>query len=308
MLFFPYKADVNLGRWPIMTLIVCVICIWVFGRQALSEYRYTTAINQFCNQSITRDELMALRYLPGEPGQHYCEVMLKIRSAPDHKQAMRDIAEAGLPTSFYPNKLDNTAYLYSTLERSFSRFDRAVPKNLTDELHYDPRNPSLTSMVTAAFSHGSWGHLIGNLVFFFAFAASVEVITGYAYYFGFIMLSAVATHLAYTYSVRDAELALPTVGLSGVVMTMMAFLATVIPALRIRVFFWFLIFIRTFRVPALVIAALYVLQNIYDYSHQDLEDNTNYVAHLSGAFLGVAMGIIYRVRNKEFLGNIVRDL
>jgi membrane associated rhomboid family serine protease len=307
MLLVPYKADVELNRWPVMTLLVCCVCIWVFVRQVYSEHQYAQALDNFCDHSITRDEQVAFRYLQKEPKQHYCHILLEIRAAPDHKQAMRNIAEAARPTAFYRDKVDSTAYLYGVLESSVLRFDRAVPLNLTDELHYDPKNPTLTSMLTAAFSHGSWWHLISNLIFFFAFAASMEVITGYTYYLVFILLAAIGTHMAYAYSVKGVEDALPTVGLSGVVMATMAFLATVMPALRIRCLFWLFIFFRTFRIPALAIAALYILQNLYEYSARDADDHINYVAHISGAAIGIAAGLLYRLRHRVYLSEVMSN-
>jgi len=308
MLLFPYKADVALGRWPVMTLAICAACIWVFARQAYSQHEYEKSLNHYCNHDITRDEQLVLRYLKGEPERHYCHVLLEIRSAPNRKQVMRSLAETARPMPYYRNKDDSTDYLYSVLSASSARFERMVPTNLTDTLHYDPKHPTLASMLTAAFSHGDWWHLTSNLIFFFAFAASVEVITGYTYYVAFILLSAIGTHLAYTYSVQGVEGAPPTVGLSGVVMAMMAFLATVGPTLRIRCFFWLVIFIRTFRVPALAIAALYVVQNVFDYANRAPGDNINYVAHISGAAIGIAMGLIYRFRHGESLRNLMAGI
>ena len=308
MLLLPYKADVELGRWPVMTLAVCAICIWVFARQAISAHAYESALDNYCNREITREERLVLRYLDVPPDAHYCDVLLQIREAPDKNAAIRQLAEASRPTPFYRNRTDSTDYVYSTLSDSVQRFERNVPRNLTEKLHFDPNHPTLLSMLTAAFSHGSWWHLISNLIFFFAFAASVEVIAGYVYYLGFILLSAVGTHLAYSYSVRGVEGAMPTVGLSGVVMAMMAFLATVMPKLSIRCFFWFLVIVRTFRVPALAIAALYVAENVLDYLNRSPNSNINYVAHISGAAIGVAMGLLYRMRHREFLQELQREI
>jgi membrane associated rhomboid family serine protease len=304
MVLFPYKADVDLGRWPVMTLIVCAICIWVYSRQAYSEYRYERALVRYCNSNITRDEQLVLRYLTDDKQKHYCQVLLEIRRAPDQKGAILELAQAARPIPFYPNGTDSFDYINRVLGNSYARFDGAVPRNLTDRLHYDPKHPTLLTMLTAAFSHGDWWHLTSNLIFFFAFAASVEVITGYFYYLGFIVFAAIGTHMAYTYSVQGVEGALPTVGLSGVVMAMMAFLATVVPTLSIRCFFWFVVIFRTFRVPAMAIAALYILENIFDFTNRDPDDNINYIAHISGAAIGIAMGLIYRLRHQEYL----RDL
>lgn len=101
MLLIPYKADVDLGRWPVMTLFVCVVCVWVFARQAYSEHVYQQALDNYCNHQITRDEQVAFRYLQTEPNQHYCHVLLAIRAAPDRRHAMRELAEAAQPTAFY---------------------------------------------------------------------------------------------------------------------------------------------------------------------------------------------------------------
>jgi membrane associated rhomboid family serine protease len=308
MLPFPYKADVNLGRVPIMTLIVCALCIWVFAEQEISAHAYRSALKQYCNYDLSRDERLVRKYLFIPVEQHYCEVLLNIRAAPDRNAAIRKLADASLPTPFYRNASDSSDYVYNTLLESSRRFERAIPSNLTEDLAYEPGKLNLWRMLTSSFSHADWWHVISNLIFFFAFAACVEVIAGYVFFFGFILISAVGTNLAYSYSVAGVEGALPTVGLSGVVMAMMAFLATVAPFLRIKCFFWFIVFIRIFRVPALAIAALYVVENVFDYMNRDPESNINYIAHISGAALGVAAGLIYRFTHREFLREMVHDI
>ncbi len=308
MVLFPYKADVDLGRLPVMTLVVCAICIWVFARQQLSAHAYQSALIQHCTYELTRDERLVLRYLDGPPDQHYCDVLLKIRAAPDREAALREQADRSKPTPFYSDPKVSSDYVYNTLAESSRRFERAIPSDLTDQLQYDPGNLNVWRMITAAFSHADWLHLISNLIFFYAFAASVEVVAGYLYYFGFIVASAIGTHLAYSYSMAGVEGALPTVGLSGVVMAMMAFLATIAPRLRIRCVFWFVVIVRVFRVPALAIAGLYVVENIVDYLHRDPGSTINYVAHISGAVLGAALGVMYRFTHRELLRDVMQGI
>lgn len=303
MMLFPYKADVELHRWPVLTLMVCVVSIWVFTRQALSEHAHTNALNSYCAQLAT-DEKLVIRYLDVPAGVGYCDVLLHLRIVPDREAAILGLAKTSRPTPFYRVRADNVEYIKSVLTESSQRFLLAVPNSLTDKLHFDPHHATLPTTITAAFSHADIWHLASNLVFFFAFAAAAEVITGYAYYFGFFLLSAFGTHVAYAYSVRDLELALPTIGLSGVVMAMMGFLATIKPGLHIRCFFWFLLFVRRFSVPSLAIAALYIVENVYDYTHLDVDSNINYMAHISGAAIGVVVGLTYRLRNRAYLDEL----
>lgn len=304
MLILPYRADVQLRRVAFLTILVCALCTFVFARQAWSEHEYRSALHRFCDQKLSRNERIVATYLPGED-RHYCAVLLEIRKAPDSQATIRTLAEASKPVPFYSNRGDSIDYIYSTLRESSRRFEREVPRNLTDDLSYDPGTLNLGRMVTAAFTHADTFHLVSNLVFFFAFAASVEVIVGYFYYFAFLLLTAVGTHLAYAYSMRGALQAPPTVGLSGVVMAMMTFLAVIAPALRIRCFFWFLIILRTFRVPIFVIAALYVVENIYDHMNAAADDHINYVAHISGAAIGALAGLVYRFSHREYLDRLV---
>lgn len=303
MIFFPYKADVELNRLPILTLMVCIICTWVFTRQAMSERAHTQALQSYC-ANLASDESLVLRYLDVPANTNYCSVLLHLRSAPDREAEIRKLADTSRPTAFYPTRADSVGYIYNVLTESVQRFVRAVPNSLTERLHFDPNHATAWATLTAAFSHGDVWHLISNLVFFFAFAASVEVITGYTYYLGYFLLCAAGTHYAYAFSVRGEEVALPTIGLSGVVMAMMGFLAVIRPSLRIRCFFWFFLFIRRFGVPASVIAVLYIVENIYDYKNRHAGDMVNYVAHISGAAIGIAMGFIYRLRNHQYLDSL----
>ena len=203
MLILPYRADVELRRLPFLTLLVCCVCIFVFARQLWSEHEYRDALHSFCDQQLSRNERIVATYLHDED-RHFCAVMLDIRKAAEPQTAIRTLAETSKPVPFYRNRSDGIDYIYVTLLDSWRRFERTVPRNLTDDLSYDPGTFDIGRMVTAAFTHADTFHLISNLVFFFAFAAAVEIIVGYSYYFFFLLLTAIGTHLAYAYSVQGA--------------------------------------------------------------------------------------------------------
>jgi membrane associated rhomboid family serine protease len=304
MLFFPYKADVDLGRWPVVTLAVCGLCLWVFGQQVISEHQYRTALRDFCARQVGTDQQLVLRHLPNQQDKHYCALLLELRDVPDRKSALTNLAESSLPLPFYRNRADGVDYVYGVLADSLSSLDRTVPHSLTERLQYNPNELNIMRMLSAAFTHGDWWHVLFNLVFFFAFAASVEIIAGYFYYVGFFALAAIGTHLAYSYSVRNVPNALPTVGLSGVVMAMMAFLATIMPSLSIRCLFWLLLWVRVFRVPAMLLAVFYVAQDLLSYVNRDADEQVNYIAHMSGAAIGIGFGLWYRLRHSGYLRQI----
>jgi membrane associated rhomboid family serine protease len=115
---------------------------------------------------------------------------------------------------------------------------------------------------------------------------------------------AVSTSLAYSYSVAGTADAVPTLGLSGVVMGMIGFVAVVMPTLGIRCFFWFLLFVRRFSLPSLLLAAWFVGWDIYELHTQDPDSNTNYIAHVSGAATGALIGLVFRFWRRDYLSEL----
>lgn len=304
MVFFPYRADVGFNRWPIFTILVCLICVGVFTQQVWSEHEYRSSVNHFCNYGLSRNEQMLINYLPGED-KHLCTTLLRLRDSKDPEKDIRELAEHSQSVPFYRKRSDSVDYISSSLHEASRRFEREVPRNLTDDLSYDPSTFNVKRMITAAFTHADVFHLVFNLLFFYAFAASLEVIIGHVLFAGFVIVTAIGTHLAYAYAMRNAEHAIPTIGLSGVVMAMMAFLAVIAPTLRIRCFLWILIIVRRFNVPALLLAAFFVAENIYDLMHASANDPINYVAHVSGAVFGAIAGLVYRFSHREYLTAVV---
>lgn len=307
MIFFPYKADVQLQRWPVLTVLVALACFWVFLHQVWSAGEHSDALETYCTETTKRSIETIVRYLPEDEARHPCLVMLRIHRAPDSSTEIAEIAQESQPVPFFKTEEDGREYLAGVLREQYSSFARRVPHDLSESLVYHPNEMDVGRMLTSVFSHGDWGHLIGNLVFFFAFAAAVEVIGGYLFFSGMIIALAVSTSLAYTWSVAGTDDALPTLGLSGVVMGMIGFVSVVLPTLGIRCFFWFLLFVRTFSVPALLLAAWYIGWDLYELNARDEDSNVNYVAHVSGAAAGALVGLFFRLLKRDYLRDLVES-
>ena len=194
---------------------------------------------------------------------------------------------------FYRDRAADLKYKEDTLKSGYADFEALVPDPLTDKLAYKPDRYDFVTMMTSTFAHSSWEHILGNLFFFFIFASCVECIVGPIQFCLIFVLMAVTTSLAYSYSSSAAD-ALPTIGLSGVAMGMMAMLTALLPQARIWCIFWFLLFVRRFTLPVFVIALWYIGWNVYDLQY-DHSSHINYMAHVSGAITGLVLGALYRL-------------
>ena len=98
----------------------------------------------------------------------------------------------------------------------------------------------LTPLISM-FLHGSWGHLIGNALYFWVFGNNVEDSMGRFRFLVFYIvcgLAAAATHI-----MVDPRSPVPTVGASGAISGILGAYLILYPRVRVR-YFVFLFFIR----------------------------------------------------------------
>lgn len=302
MFFFPYRIDSRKAGLPILTVLICIVCAFIYWQQYKIDNQYYQALEKFCYTDLSKREIAWINKVPFTGDISHCQFVLEsIREAENSESQILQFSKQIKPVKLFASKQENLNYTTEKITEIYKRFDREVPESLTDGLAYDPHELNIVKMLTSTFSHGDIFHLLGNLLFFYIFAASVELIIGHLAFTLFIILTTFGTSLAYSYAMAGVEAALPTIGLSGVVMATVAALAVMMPRANIRCFFWFLVFFRIFRIPALLIALWYIGWDIYEMNDLGNDSYINYTAHVSGAAMGAFLGGYYLVFRKSLL-------
>ncbi len=295
MLFIPFKVDLNLHRLPILTILISLACIAIYVQQQGSYKAIEKSVVNFCQEQRTDSRFaLVLEKVQGERSLGACaQLIYTLFSSDDTNKEIQALAKGADKIDAFPADYSRQ-YIQQNLNEKYALFEKINrAHNLTDQLMYQPDSFNIKNMITAAFAHGSWSHVIGNLFFFFAFAAAVELALGFfAYLLVFIAL-AIGTHLAYSFSLYGVIDAAPTLGLSGVVMGMMGMFAYLMPTVRIRCFWWFIVIVRILRVPAWILALWYVGWDIYALNQSDSQSNINFIAHVSGAGIGFILGLFF---------------
>src|SRR5208283_5180569 len=94
------------------------------------------------------------------------------------------------------------------------------------------------TILTAMFMHASWSHIIGNMIFLWAFAPEIEDAMGPGRYFVFYIVGGLVAMLAQV--AASPHSTVPNLGASGAIAAVMgAFRVTFIPA-ALLIGFWFL--------------------------------------------------------------------
>jgi membrane associated rhomboid family serine protease len=306
MLFMPYRPDIGLDQIPFVTIFVCLICLVIYADQSVNEGRVIAASQAYCEPNKPLIFRLALERSVGSSNADACNaVMREIHLATDKQQVIADIAANSKTLSGY-SKQKSQRYISVILSRQYRGDTGVVPLYATQQLWYDPQSWDWKSMISAAFAHGSWVHVLGNLFFFFAFATAVEMIIGHLRFVLLIAGLAIGTHIVYSLAMIGVENAAPTVGLSGVVMGMMAMFAFFMPAGRIRCFFWFLLIVRRFSLPAWLLFSWYVGWDVYALLTGDGQSGINIVAHVSGAAIGFMTGVLLFRKRRQQITALVR--
>jgi membrane associated rhomboid family serine protease len=151
------------------------------------------------------------------------------------------------------------------------------------------------SIFTAMFMHGSWFHLIGNMVFLWIFGDNVEDRFGHINFLIFYLLAGIAATFA-QYSVAP-ESAVPNVGASGAIAGVLGAYILMFPQSRVNV----LVGGRLLAMPAFIVLGLWIaLQLISGVGTIGGADvgGVAYMAHVGGFIAGIAMTFLFRGRSE----------
>lgn len=294
LIFFPYKLDIDLKGIPVLTYLVCAICIAMFIHQEYSHRVYSESLDEFC-EAGGNDIFSNIAEVQDK---NFCQnLFTNIRLSDDSNVQLSTIAKK---IAFIKNKDQlevSSDQIFSALSVEYVRFEKSVPIDVTTEWWFDPKNINYKRMITSSFSHGDWEHLAFNLIFFFAFSVSAELLLGSVVFFGVLLISCITTSFLYSYGAFGFDNSLPTLGLSGVVTTMMAMMAVIFPHKQVRVFYWLIVFGGVFRVPLLLLSVFYIGMDIYGMTKLVEGSNVDYLSHLGGAATGAVVAVFYLLFN-----------
>ena len=294
-MFLPVKADFALPRFPVLTVLICLICIGVFIKQQSDWKEFGMAIDRFCNSSRSHIEQIVFERIAASQNMDTCgDIMYTIANDPtrEESEVIAEMASKIRPLTGF-NSEDSREYVQQMLEEQTRRFNTLVPHDPDEGLAYYTGSWNPITMITSSFAHGDWGHILFNLVFFFAFAATVEVLIGPLRYVAFVLVD--SWFIGLTGSIAAAATAQHywTLGLSGVVMGMMGLFAYLLPRGKIKCYYFFIIIFGSVAIPGWMLTAWYLGGDIVTLLTNDDYGRVNVLAHVMGGVGGYLFGLLF---------------
>jgi len=142
------------------------------------------------------------------------------------------------------------------------------------------------TILTAMFLHGSWSHIIGNMVFLWAFGPEIEDSMGRGRYLAFYLLGGLAATLAQV--AASPHSTVPNLGASGAIAAVMGAFLVTYPRDRIKTVLIIFIFVKITLIPAALLIGFWFLTQLF-HAGQVAQVQTGgvaYLAHVGGFIFG----------------------
>lgn len=168
----------------------------------------------------------------------------------------------------------------------------AIPAQITSGHH-------LITILTAMFMHASWSHIIGNMVFLWAFSPEIEDAMGRGRYLVFYLLGGLVAMLAQI--AASPHSTVPNLGASGAIAAVMGAFIVTYPRDRIRSLLFIFIFVHVTLIPAALLIGFWFLTQLINAGQvaQAQTGGVAYLAHIGGFIFGAATARLFENGNRS---------
>jgi membrane associated rhomboid family serine protease len=151
------------------------------------------------------------------------------------------------------------------------------------------------TILTAMFMHAGWMHIIGNMVFLWAFGPEIEDAMGPPKYLAFYLLSGLVASLAQT--AMQPGSTIPNLGASGAIAGVMGAFLVTYPRDRIRAVLFIGWFARVTFIPAALLIGVWFLIQVFSQvgsvANVQSGGGVAYAAHVGGFIFGAISSRIF---------------
>jgi hypothetical protein len=152
------------------------------------------------------------------------EIMYAIANSDDRNEAIDELVSGLKPFSGYSRE-DSRIYMMQIMNEELQRYETMVGPHPNDGLAHYSGSWNPWYMITSTFAHGDLGHILFNLIFWIAFAATVEALIGAPMFVIVFLTIALFTGVFNIVAAMATGVDFRTVGLSGVVTGMIGLYA-----------------------------------------------------------------------------------
>ena len=161
----------------------------------------------------------------------------------------------------------------------------------------------LITILTAMFMHASWSHIIGNMIFLWAFGPEIEDSMGRWRYLVFYLVGGMVAMVAQV--AASPHSSVPNLGASGAIAAVMGGFLVTYPRDRIRSILIIFIFIKVTFIPAALLIGFWFLTQLINagqVAHAQA-GGVAYLAHVGGFIFGAVTARLFESGEQRAVGS-----
>jgi membrane associated rhomboid family serine protease len=294
-LAFPLNGRPDWRRPPVITLLLIALnCIIYFGPEQFDQIAARKAATYYAQSELPRIELPRfLDYLKSTYPGRRTEYVERLMAAKQYAWVLRAMEHEGVfDARLKADKVitpSDPDYALWREQRNEYESRRGTP--FIEHWGSNPANWRPITAITSVFLHGSFWHLLGNMVFLFAFGYTVELTLGHWRYLVLYLLCGIGGDIGDLIARWGSYGA--GIGASGAISGLMAMYVVLYGARRIRFFYQFLFYFDYVTAPAIILLPLWIgtefLQHWFDSF-----SNVAHMAHVGGFITGALLAWAYK--------------
>lgn len=159
-------------------------------------------------------------------------------------------------------------------------------------------HPQWITIFTSMFMHGSWMHIIGNMLYLWIFGNNIEDVLGHVKFAFFYIICGVLAAFSHIYS--GPESMIPTVGASGAIAGVLGAYIVLYPNARIKTLIMLWFFWDYVQIPAFYVLGVWFLTQLTGTfgTGGQIGGGVAYWAHIGGFIAGAILILILGGRSR----------
>jgi len=293
MLIIPLTGKISWRNPPAVTIgIILINCLVFFFFQSGEKEFFYEAKEYYFKSELA--EIEVRRYI-----EHAKQKIEDIPNLQEHKELdeetlVRYHIEMDKDFGFL-KRLRNDDIItpqdpvYSKWKRLRNIYEEKLSRVVFFNYGFRPAYKSLTTSFTYMFLHGSFGHLLGNMIFLWIVGCVLELGCGRILYTGIYLIGGLlSVGLFWLIYIQST---VPLVGASGAIAGLMGTFTILFGKKKVNIFYSLGFYFNYVKVPAIILLPIWIGNELYQLFFSGISQ-VAYVAHIGGLAGGAILGFI----------------
>ena len=293
MFIVPVTGQISRRHLPLVTIgLILINSLVFFIFQSNQAQQYMTAEGYYFTSGLAEIEI-----------SHFIEYRNAKENEPFDPQDLNQLNDEER-TEFYIKmredgefdaKLRNDEIItpqdqeYHEWKELRNQYEHLQSKIISAKFGFTPAKSKPVTFFTHMFLHGSFQHLLGNMIFLWLVGCMIEMGSSRIFYGATYLLTGLGAVMLFW--LMHPQSGIHLVGASGAISGLMGAFCVLYGRKKVKFFYSLGFYFNYLKAPAIILLPVWIAKEIY-FLYTDVTGNVAYEAHLGGLISGAVFGLI----------------